>query len=280
MISDMKPTKDKAPKGDHQNIARVHLVMNAIADSSGAGLRLVDVVEKTGLASGPVHRLLNGLASYGFVDFEEASGRYYLGLQITSWAFSAANRYGLAPFVEPSLERLAERTQDTVYFSLLSRDRSICVDRHEGDHPVRTLTTEIGQTYPLGLGSASLAIFAFQPDDYIEKILDEQEEQRAFAKVSREQLVKDIAETRERGVSIVEALLIEGMTGIGIPILRNDGRAIGAINITATTSRLSGERRDQVIAWMKEEVDAIRERAGSTLDAAFVRRRRGARRTI
>jgi len=167
-----------AEKGEHQNVARVAIVLDALAMSKNHGMRLTDIVEATGLGTSVVHRLLAGLAAHGFVEFDKASNRYHVGLQMVRWAASSTERYGLAPFVGESMERLAQETEDTVYFSLVSGLDAVCVDRREGDYPIKTLTLNVGDRRPLGVGSGSMALLAFQAEEIIADVLENDDERR------------------------------------------------------------------------------------------------------
>jgi DNA-binding IclR family transcriptional regulator len=144
------PTREK---GDHQNVARAALVIDALAGSRERGLRLTDVVGATGLGTATIHRLLSGLVTYGFVDHDKQNNRYFIGLKMISWAAAASERYGLAHFVDEGLERLCVETEDTIYFSLISGFDSICVDRREGSYPIKTLTLSAGDRRPRSLQS-------------------------------------------------------------------------------------------------------------------------------
>ena len=68
----------------------------------------------------------------------------------------------------PSLQRLAQKTGDTAFASILEGTAAICVAREVGDFPIRTLTLSVGDRRPLGVGAGSLALLASLSDDAIE----------------------------------------------------------------------------------------------------------------
>ncbi len=63
-----------------------------------------------------------------------------------------------------ALSRFAAKTGDTVFFSLREGAEIVCVDRHEGPYPIRTLLLGPGQRRPLGIGAAGMAVFALLVD--------------------------------------------------------------------------------------------------------------------
>ena len=136
-MPDSKETTGR--KGDHQNVARAAQVIDIIAASGPNGLRMTDVTERSGLGGSTVHRLLAGLIEHGLIDQDPETNRYLVGLKMVSWTAAALSRYGLAPYADASLERLCAATSDTVYLSYRSGNDAVCVDRREGNFPIKNL---------------------------------------------------------------------------------------------------------------------------------------------
>ncbi|MCY6379393.1 IclR family transcriptional regulator [Hoeflea prorocentri] len=267
----MKKT-GQSGKGEHQNVARVAMVLEALAQAKERGLRQIDLVEKTGLGTAVIFRLLSGLTAHGFVDQDADNNRYFLGMRMLSWSATASERYGLAPFVDESLDRLCEQTEDTIFFSLLSGRDSICVDRREGTYPIKTLTLEIGDHRPLGVGAASLALLATQSDEVVETILREDRDRRMEFGINQNWLEMSIDAVRNNGYALNDARVIEGMSAVAVPICRSTGQGVAAVTVAAINSRISGERLDEAIDALKVEVELIQKTAGPLLDTPFAKR--------
>ncbi len=267
--------EEKAPpkkRGEHQNVARAAMVIDAISKAGPYGLRMTDVIEDTQLGVATVHRLLNGLVTYGFIDHDADKNRYFLGIQLVSWAAKATDRYGLLPFVDERLSNIAARTEDTVYFSLTSGDDAVCVDRREGAYPIRTLTLNIGDRRPLGVGAGSLALMAFQSAERISELLKHQEKTRLNYTIDNEYLISAIADTKRSGYAINQEKLISGMSAIAVPVCKKNGEAVGAISVAAISSRLNDERIKEIAALLRSEAEAIENEACDVLNTAYAKR--------
>lgn len=259
-------------KGEHQNAARAALVIDTLAEASEQGLRLTDVIEKTGLGPAVVHRLLAGLTAYGFIDHDKSSNRYFVGLKMVSWTAASTDRYGLAPFVDDELTLLCESTADTVYFSLPSARDSVCVDRREGSYPIKTLTLSVGDRRPLGIGAGSLALLAFQPDEDVELIVSEDADRREPFGISTQLLTEMISRTRDSGFALIEGHLIPGMSGLAVPIRDSKGSAVAALSVAAITTRLSGDRLAEVTTGLKSAAERVEKGASRVLSKPLARR--------
>lgn len=271
--------KTQARKGAHQNVARAAWVLSILSDAGPFGLRMTDVIEQSGLGVATVHRLLNGLVAHGFVDHDDDKNRYFLGLQMITWAAKATERYGLAPFVDESLQNLVSQTEDTVYLSLISGHEAVCIDRREGAYPIRTLTLRVGDRRPLGVGAGSMALLAFQSDEVITSVLKRYADDRKAFGISTAYVKQAAAETRKRGYDLIREKLIAGMSGVGVPIRQQSGVAVAALSVAAITSRLSGRRLTTVVKLLKDEAAAIERRAGDVLNTPYVKRFSVANRT-
>lgn len=244
--------KPSVRKGEHQNTARLVLVLETLMDASVDGLRLSDVVEGTGLSVAVTHRLLAGMVTYGLVDHDPGTNRYFLGLKMLSLTAAASERFGIARCADALMDSLAAETGDTIYLSLPAGDDSVCIDRREGTFPIRTLTLNLGDRRPLGVGGGSLALLAFQEPAFIADIMERDRERRQSFGVDDAWLAAAIETARKAGYTMNDGRLIQGMWAVGVPICRADGRAVAAISVAAITDRLSGER----LAWVVERLKA------------------------
>jgi DNA-binding IclR family transcriptional regulator len=107
---------------------------------------------------------------------------------------------------------------------------AVCIGREIGSFPIRTLSLEIGVRRPLGVGSGSLALVAFLPDDEIEAVLKHNETRyREFDGYNLAYVRKAIAKLRRSGFAYVDGRIVAGMTALGIPIYDSAGNVVAAL---------------------------------------------------
>lgn len=262
------PKAEPIERGEHQNIGRASLVLTALAEASTRGLRLTDIVQITGLGKATVHRILAGLAAHGLAEQDESSGCFFVGLRVLGWATAAGERFGLGRCAEPLMQRLAEQTGDTAYLSLRSNDEAVCIGRFEGTFPIKTLTLKIGDRRPLGIGAGSLALLAYLPDDEVERILLTHRESRVPYRIDDMDLRRMIEQARAQGFALNDERLIPGMSAIGVPVRRSDGRPLAAVSIAAISKRLEPPRLQTLVTALQETAADIETELKTVLDAA------------
>ena len=236
---------DASSEAPVQSVDRAVRLLRAMAFHADGGM-LSALARDTGLGKGTTHRLLNALIDAGLVFQDQETKRYRLGAGLALLGH-AAHRQDFAALAKPFLLRLAEETQDTIYASVREGGAAVCVAREIGAFPIRTLSLEVGHLRPLGVGSGSLALFAFLSDDEIARLIDKNAAWLArYPGHARKELLAKVADTRRRGYSLVEGRIVPGMNAMGVPILDAGGRPVAALSLAAISDRVSGPRITQL----------------------------------
>jgi DNA-binding IclR family transcriptional regulator len=244
-----------------QSLERGVQVLRAVAELKRNGARLTDVVERTGLSKTTAYRILQTLVATGFVDQDESSGLFFLGLDIVSLALMAANRHDLIDLISPCMERLAERTGDTVYFNIRNRYAAICVERVEGSFPIKTLTLDRGDRRPLGVGAGNLAMLAFLPDAEVRDAVDHNSAEIAsYGDLDAAAVLDMVAQTRLQGYAFNDGRIVAGMSAVGVPVMGSDHTPVAALSVAAVTERMRPERRGNIVAWLTAEATLVEQR--------------------
>lgn len=246
------------PAGGMQSLERAVSVLRAVGDAGPGGARLAEVAAATGLSRSTAHRFLLALAQTGLLEQDDAGGHFHLGLELCTLGAVAANRYELRDIARPVMQRLADRTGDTVYLSLRDGHEAVCVERVEGGFPIRTLTLEVGDRRPLGIGAGSLALLAFQPEDLAAAAIAANAGRLGrYSRLDAAGLTDLVSLARRDGYAVNDQQVIPGMSALGLPLLDAGGAAVAALSVAAISDRLAGERRGQVLAWLREEATAL-----------------------
>ncbi|EAQ02394.1 putative IclR-family regulatory protein [Pseudooceanicola batsensis HTCC2597] len=240
-----------------QTIDRAASVLRVLASGPSEGLRLADVTAAVGLGKATAHRLLHGLLDVGFVELDTASKRYALGYELFVLG-AAARRFQIVDMARPALARLAAGTGDTVYLSVRDGDQALCVDRSTGHYPIRTLTLDVGDRRPLGVGAGSLALLAFQDEAEIARILrDDHAARSPFERFAADRLRDMIRITRATGHAFNDGYIVGAMAAVGVPVLDETGKAVAALSIAAIRERMQEARRAELAEALRSEADRL-----------------------
>ena len=249
-----------APTGA-QSIERAFSVLRVVAAHRDKGARLTDIVAATGVSKPTVRRILAAMIRERAIEQDPVSRLYFLGQEMYVFGTVAADRYGIHKIAVPSLVRLAQVSEDTVFLSVPSGSESVCLHCEEGAFPIRCHALSVGRRHPLGVGAGSLALLSAMPDHEVERIV------AANAKICADKypiftpkLLRDLVErTRKIGYALIEALVVPGSYGIGVAVPDNRGQPLAALSIAAIASRMTPARQQELVAAMDTERDRLRD---------------------
>lgn len=241
-----------------QTIQRASMLVRLIASRSSTGMRLADVVQHSRLERPTVHRILKCLVDEGFLLHDAASHHYFLGPLIFELGLASSPQFNLTGICRPSLQRIADKTGDTVFLSVRSGHDSVCIDRREGTFPIKALTLEIGARRPLGVGAGGLALMLRLSDDAVDEIVRANATRlQAFNKLTVPALLKMLRRSQQLGYALNDTHITAGATTLGLPIVNRWGHPFASISMAAISSRMSPQRQGELVHILRTEIAAI-----------------------
>ena len=241
-----------------QVIQRATLLMRLLASRNRGGLRLADVVRDSGLEHPTAHRILKGLMAEGLVVQDAGSRRYLLGPLVYELGLAAAPQFRLPDICRPSLQRIADKSGDTVFLTARSGNDSVCIDRQEGSFPIKTFTLEIGARRPLGAGSGGMALLMLLPEQAVDEIVRANAARfGSYNNLTVPSLLKALRRSRELGYALNDIHNTAGAITLGLPIVNRYGDPFAAISIGAISSRMTDERQKELVSILRSEIRLV-----------------------
>lgn len=254
-----------APAGaTSQSLERGLSLLEAVVERPLAGASLNELAAATSLSRPTAHRLLLSLRKLGFVDYEAETRRFFPGLEAYRMGLASAARFDIVELADRGMSRLAEETGDTVFLSLRHGDSALCAARKIGAFPIRTLTLNVGDFRPLGVGAGSLALLAALPDDEVQHVIARNRTKLgAYPRIGPADLKEMVMRTRRQGFSLNDGLVLEEMAAVAVPVRDGSGKTIAAISVAAIRSRMAPPRRGTIVTLLQRERAAIESMLGA-----------------
>lgn len=241
-----------------QSLDRAIDLLARVVSRAQDGIALPELAAASGLSKPTAHRLLVGLRNAGLIDYYSTSRNFFPSFKLYRMGLAAGERFNLEEVAGESMDRLALETGDTVYLSVRSGHQAVCVARRIGPFPIKTLTLEVGDLRPLGLGAGSLALLSALSEDEREAILHRNQAELQINKAMSLDAIRCYCEqARSSGVAVNDGLMLPEMAAIAMLIRRPGGEVCGAISIAAIRSRMQLPRRNEVIERLATEIRYI-----------------------
>lgn len=227
-------------------IERCFEVVELLAEDGGA-MRLGDISEHLELPKSVTHRLLTSLVGIGWIEQEQETGFYSLTLRLAIVGQRHLIATKIPDVCQPVLDRLANQGRDLVRMAMVENERLTWVAFAQGARTGVIYHPEMIAKVPLHCTSGGKAFLATLPDeDAVRLALSD----RDFGKPGRfgpkaprtvEEVMRSLAETRERGWSTVFEEASEGVGAVAAAICLDDaGRTVvGTVSLAGPIFRFT-----------------------------------------
>ena len=224
---------------------------------SGTPLGVGELAERSGLPKSTTSRLMGALERQGLLQREGQRGRFRPGPVLLRFAHRADA--GLLRLAEPSLERLAQESGETVNLGVPTPTGVEHLAQRDSRHYVG-VGNWVGRRVPLHAtanGKVFLAWNAAPAPDGLARLAPRTITDRAA-------LQRDLRRARARGYATTRDELEEGLSAVAAPVIGADGDVVAALSISGPTNRLTPERIDALAPVLLAEARALSARLGST----------------
>ena len=233
-----------------QSVDRAVSLLEAIAEAGGE-CTLTQLSHRTQLNISTCHHLLSTLVARGYVAKVPVRRSYALGARILYLSNACLRQVDLPARAAPFIERINERTGETVHLAVLQGDAMMKVAKRESRHPVRVDTGTLGKTDAAHATATGKAMLAWLPEDDMRRVLSHGLT-RFTPKTIVEwpSLIEALRHVRRNGYAIDDEEYQPGVICIGAAIRDHNGAVVGAISASTPTMRANDEHlglvREQV----------------------------------
>jgi DNA-binding IclR family transcriptional regulator len=227
------------------------LLIRIVARHNEKGTSLSNIARESRLHIATTHRILSTLDQEGLIHQDQGSKLYRLGIELFLLGNKAQEFHIRDQFRTP-LERIARDSGDTVFLLIRSGNDALCLDRVEGQYPIRTIMFDIGSRRPLGIGVGGLALIAFLPKEVFKSIVEINAPRYAqYPRVTARDLTRMADISRKAGFVISRGYFYEGVTSIGVPVFNEREEVIAAVALSSISQRMDDQRCRSIFRMIK-----------------------------
>lgn len=201
---------------------------------------VTELARRTDLLPSDVHRILNSLAAFGFIEQNSGNKTYRLGISLTKLGLTALQRNEMRECSRPVLQKLSEQTEANAHFAIFdAREPDIFLAEQicfGVEAPVKSRCGAAVSPHCTALGKAIAA--SLQPDAVAELIrkcgLPRHTPQTI---IEPAELERELAITQIRGYGLDMEESAEGACCVGAVVCDWHGLAVGAVSVSMPAHR-------------------------------------------
>lgn len=219
-------------------------------------LSLMEIARTLSLPPSTVSRILNALEETGFIERDQRSKLYSLGIECDRLGILARASGTLKRVALPLMEQIRDQYGETINLFVRRGKYRVCYAQAETEQPYR-LFASIGEHLPLWAGAAGRCFLAYMPEDKVNAVLDEITPLTSKTILDRATHWEMIKKIKEQGYGLSYAERVEGLYAIAVPIMEAPGSAVASLSLSAPSIRFSEEKIRLLIAPMQKTAETI-----------------------
>jgi DNA-binding IclR family transcriptional regulator len=209
-------------------------------------LTMTQIAEHVGIHKSTAHRLLATLENKRFIQRDQDTGIYRLGIRLLQMAYLTLEQNDLRRLAAPFMHRLCDLYEENIDLTLLDDTDVVFINIFEGPQRVK-LAAAIGQRLPAFATASGKAILGFMPEKLVRQILDRGMPQLTrYTLISPDALFENLKSIRELGFAISEQELEEQINAVAAPIFDQENHPIASIAVAGPAYRLTRERMMEI----------------------------------
>lgn len=209
-------------------------VLEALCEE-GEEVRISQLSQRLGMNKTSIFRLLATFENRGYVEKEQKSGKYKLGLSAYEMGQKFLSRMGLLRKAKPVIERLARECNEALYLAVPRENQVLLLDMVDTMQQVKIIPL-VGNRYPITKSSAGRVILA-SSETYRNECTQE----------SLSALGDELALIREAGGCSDKGILGEGITSLATPLIDAQGNVPGSLCMVGPEFRLTSEKVNEIL---------------------------------
>lgn len=213
-----------------QTVDRALMILELL---SKEGMTATDIQRKLELNKSTVHRLMMTLLNRGFVERNEATGIYQIGLKMVEISSIRLNQVELKTEAYPYLHQLANKLNQSVQLAIYDEGEAVFIEKIE-KYMSFHMYCQIGKRIPLYCSAVGKTLLMDKPDTEIVSILKKIEfltfTQHTHTTI--DEVLEDIRVGRRVGYTKDVAEHEDNIYCVSMPVFDYRGKVVAAVSIT------------------------------------------------
>ncbi len=248
---------------DNMSLQTVERALKVLEIIAGGSMSSQEIETAMGLNRTTVARLIYTLLSNGYIEKDERTSKYKLGLKVVELGSLRLNQIELKTEAVPHLRELSMNLNQVCHMGVLVDGEVVYIEKIE---PISTMRmfSAIGRRVPVHSTSLGKSLLSGLSNDEIVEILEDKG-MKVFTKNTNEDigsLLKEIELVNKNGYGIDDEENEENIWCISAPIKDYRNKVIAAISTSGQNREYLKDSNSIAIKYIKETAYKISKRMG------------------
>jgi len=229
----------------------------------GSAMNMTELSEKLGLYPSTIHRILDTLKHWGYVEQDPNTQKYQLGLKALELGMAKLHQMDLVREATPYLKELVNQCNETAHLGVLEEGEVLYLAKEESSQTIRMISY-VGKRAPLHCTSLGKVLLAYLSAEERKKILGEKVLPRLTENTitDKRELEKELGKVREQDFALDREENEKDVRCIAAPVRNYQGEVIAAISISSPAFRIDEKVQNNLKKALIETSKKISKRLG------------------
>lgn len=244
---------------DYQSVQKALQILLAFVPHNN-DLGTSEISVRLGLHKSTASRLLNVLTRYGFLQKDEKTRKFRLGISAAKISTAVKQSLGeqLISIAQPYIDDLRNRIEETVALEVWSGHGTTMAYRAEALRLRKTFLLRPGDRVDIHISAAARVILAFLAPHVVDSVLKGPFERFTENTIVDSTILKEqIRIARDRGYGISKGERHPDSNIIAVPIFDYEKKPVAALSLFTNTDRLPKLLGDGIISALKQTAALI-----------------------
>jgi IclR family KDG regulon transcriptional repressor len=225
--------------------------------------KISELARQLHLDRSTTYRILLSLEKCGFVEKDEKTGEYSLGMTAFEIGNAFLRQMDFVKISKPIMADLALKVQETVHLAVLSNTEIVYVDKADSPRTLGVIS-KIGQRAPVYCTALGKALLAHQSQEELNRIMQEikLKPYTEATITSKKELGEELKEIREKGYALDRREYEDGVECIAAPIRDHLRNVIAALSISGPQRKIGTPNEEQFVGQVVEGAALISSKMG------------------
>lgn len=221
------------------------------------------LVDELGYPRSSLHGLLATLTEMGWVELDEDSRTYSLGIRAWEAGRAYLSARDLVERARPYMERVRDELDETVQLAVLDGSDVVYVARLDGSHRLMT-SYSVGGRVGAHASAGGKALLALLPaDEVASRFRETRFDRYAPSTISSfKQLKAELEQTKTRGYGVDLEEYTVGVRCLGVPVLDHEGRPVAAMSVSVPTVRFGEKQQARALRSLRTNARQLSQALG------------------
>ena len=220
------------------------LAILEILSQENSPLSIAELSERLGIYPSTIHRILDTLRYWGYVEQDSDTQRYQLGLKVVELGMAKIQGMELVKEAAPYLKELRDQSNETVHLALLDEGEVLYLAKEESSQSIR-MVSRVGRRLPAHCTGLGKVLLAYLDEEEQEKVIKEKGLSRFTENTitNKEKLREELSKVRHQGFAEDRGEHESDVRCLAAPVRDHSGKVIAAISVSLPAFRMNASKK-------------------------------------